>query len=143
VRGVRSVAVALCLAGLAVGCDGNDSGSTTGANAEAPTISNLVVSQGADSTLSFRMTATDLQGDMLGGNCNVTVAGFNTAAPIVPASVAAGSATAAVIVCTVGVTPGFTGVTITGAVSISDARGNMSNQLPFTTTLPQRRAGSI
>jgi hypothetical protein len=143
VRGVRSVAVALCLVSLTAACDGTDSSSTSGANVAAPTISNLVISDGADRTLLFQVTATDPQGDMLGGTCNLIAAGFNVTGQIVPAPGSPGSATAAVIVCTVGVAPAFTGVTITGTISISDARGNTSNQLPFTTTLPQRRAGSL
>lgn len=141
-RGVRRVAVALCLAGLTAACDGTDS-ATSGTNVSAPTISDLVISEGPDRTLLFQVTATDPQGDMLGGTCNLSVAGFDATGQITPAPGTSSTATTATIVCTVGVASGFTGVTITGALSISDIRGHTSNQLPFTTTLPERRAGSI
>ena len=142
-RGTRCVAILVCLAGLTAACNSPGSSSISGTSVAAPTISDLVISEGQDRTLIFQVTASDPQGDMLGGTCNLSAAGFNATGQITPAPGTSSSATTATISCTVGVAPGFTGATITGAISISDVQGNTSNQLPFTTTLPERRARSI
>lgn len=127
--------------GLAAGCTTSDS--STGPTMSVPTISNLTVSSGANETVVFRVTATDPDGDIVGGSCTIHAAGFDVGATIVAAPGAPASATTAVVACTVGVTPGFSGMTISGTLSITDVRGNPSNQLAFTTTLPERIAGAI
>jgi hypothetical protein len=89
-------------------------------------------------TMVFRATASDPDGDIVGGTCTIHAAGFDVSATIVAAPDAPANATSAVVSCTVGVTPDARGTTITCFLSISDIRGNPSNQLPFTTTLPER-----
>jgi len=109
----------------------------------APTISNLTIADGGGQTVVFRVTATDPDGDLAGGSCIIHAAGFDVSAMIVAAPGAPATATTAVLACTVGVTPGASGTTISGTLSITDARGNPSNHLAFTTTLPERPTGVI
>jgi hypothetical protein len=91
----------------------------------------------------FRVTATDPDGDLAGGSCIIHAIGFDVGATIVAAPGSPTSATTAVLACTVSVTPGASGLTISGTLSITDARGNPSNHLAFTTTLPERLVGAI
>jgi hypothetical protein len=140
VRGVRHATVLLCALGWSVGC-GNSSGST-GSNPAAPTIADLRTSSDtATRTLTFRMTARDLQGDIVGGTCNITAPGFINASglivadPGVPANLTSG-----VVRCTITVPPGLTGTVFRGTISVSDLHGDTSNILTFDTTLPERRA---
>ena len=115
----------------------------TGPSASVPTIADLVVSPGGNQTVVFRVTATDPDGDIAGGSCIIHAAGFDVGATIVLGPGAPATATTAVVTCTVVVSPGASGLTIDGALSITDSRGNPSNQLSFTTTLPERLAGPI
>ena len=109
----------------------------------APTISNLTISDGGSQTVVFRVTAMDPDGDLAGGSCIIHAVGFDVSATIVAAPGSAANATTAVLACTVSVTPGASGLTISGTLSITDARGNPSNHLAFTTTLPERLVGPI
>jgi hypothetical protein len=89
------------------------------------------------------MTATDPQGDVVGGTCNLTAPGFvNIAGVIVAAPGVPANLTAGVVTCSVTVPPGFTGVPFNGSVSVSDLLGNTSNQLTFSTTLPERTSSA-
>ena len=115
----------------------------TGASASAPMITDLTISSGASQTVVFRVTATDADGDIVGGTCVIHAAGFDVSVTIVGGPGASTSATTAVVACTVAVSPGASGQTISGTLSITDVRGNPSNQLPFMTTLPERIAGTI
>jgi hypothetical protein len=94
-------------------------------------------------TVVFRVTAVDPDGDIVGGTCIIHAAGFDVGAAIVGAPGAPANATTAVVTCTVDVAPGASGTTISGTLSITDVRGNPSNHLAFTTTLPERIAGAI
>lgn len=139
---LRRLAVLLSVAGASFGCGGSSSGSS-GSSADAPTISNLTISKGADLSLSFRMDVADPDGDTVGGTCNITAPGFvNASATIVANPGVAPNATSGPLTCTLFVAPGFTGTPISGTISVTDARGKTSNQLSFSTTLPERRAGS-
>jgi len=115
----------------------------TGASPSAPTISDLTISSGPNETVVFRVTAADPDGDLAGGNCIVHAGGFDVGATIVLGPGAPANATRAIVACTVSVSPGASGLTISGTLSITDVRGNPSNHLAFTTTLPERRAGAI
>jgi hypothetical protein len=94
-------------------------------------------------TMVFRVTASDPDGDIVGGTCTIHAAGVDVSATIVAAPDAPANTTSAVVSCTVGVTPDASGTTISGTHSISDTRGNPSNQLAFTTTLPEQRVRVI
>jgi hypothetical protein len=88
------------------------------------------------------MSATDVQGDIVGGTCNLTTSDFNGTGVITGGPGVPPSATAVTVVCTVAVEPGFTGTVIAGTISVTDAAGNTSNILSFTTALPERTRGS-
>jgi hypothetical protein len=135
------VVLAVWAAGLAAGCTSD--ATMTSPSASAPTISDLTISSGSDQTLVFRVTATDPYGDLAGGTCIVHAASFDVGATIVTAPGAPAGATTAVVACTVAVSPGASGLTISGTLSVTDAHGNPSNHLAFTTTLPERLAGAI
>ena len=115
----------------------------TGSSASVPTISDLTISPGGNQTVVFRVTATDADGDIAGGSCIIHAAGFDVGATIVLGPGAPANATTAVVTCTVSVSSGASGLTINGALSITDSQGNSSNQIPFTTTLPERPAVPI
>jgi len=115
----------------------------TGPSASVPTISDLSISSGANQTVVFRVTAVDPDGDLAGGSCIVHAGGFDVSATIVVGPGTPANATTAVVACTVAVSPGASGLTISGTLSITDVRGNPSNHLAFTTTLPERRVGAI
>jgi hypothetical protein len=136
----RRVVLALCTAALAAGCTESP---VTGPSASVPTISDLTISAGGNQTVVFRVTTTDPDGDIAGGSCIIHAAGFDVGATIVLGPGAPANSTTAVVTCTVTVSPGASGLTINGALSITDSRGNPSNQIPFTTTLPERPAVAI
>jgi hypothetical protein len=138
----RRVVLSLWAAGLAAGCTASDS-TMTGPSASAPTISDLTISSGANQTVVFRVTARDPDGDIAGGTCVIRAEDFDVSATIVVGPGAPASATTAVVACTVAVSPGASGQTINGMLSITDVQGNPSNHLGFTTTLPERRAGAV
>jgi len=133
----RRVAFGLWAVGSAAGCTAANS-TMTGPAMSAPTISDLTVTPGGNQTVIFRVTAMDPDADIVGGTCIIHAAGFDMSAPIVGPTGTPTNATAAVVACTVDVTPDASGTLISGTLSITDVRGNPSNHLAFTTTLPER-----
>src|SRR5262245_13653716 len=107
----RRVVLALWAAGLAAGCTTSDSG-MTGPSASVPTISDLTICSGANQTVVFRVIATDSDGDLAGGSCIVHAGGFDVSATIVVGPGTPANATTAVVACTVAVSPGASGLTI-------------------------------
>lgn len=138
--GIRRVAVALCGMSLAWGCGSSDS---SGPDASAPTISNLIVFTGPNRTLVLQMGAADPDADLVGGDCILAALGFTGTPVMTVASAVPPSATAPLTVtCTLSVPSGLTGRPISGTISVRDAQGNASNQLAFSATLPERPRGS-
>lgn len=138
--GIRRVAVVLVGMGLGAGCGSSD---PSGPNPSAPTVANLSVATGPDRTLLFQMSATDPEGDIVGGRCifrSTTFVGnpLMTVTTAVPPN-----ATAPLrVTCALTVPSGFTGQLMRGTIGIADVRGNASNELTFVTTLPERPRGS-
>jgi hypothetical protein len=141
VSGIRHVAVVTLVGlGLGMGCGSSDS---SGPNRSAPTISDLVVLNGTNRALLLRMSATDPQGDVPGGSCifrSTTFSGdpIMTVTAVVPPNPTA----PLTVTCTLTVPSGLTGQLLRGIIAIADASGNVSNQLGFTTTLPEGTRGS-
>lgn len=138
--GIRRVVVVLVGMGLSGGCGSSD---PSGPNPSAPTVTNLSVLAGPTRTLLFRMSATDPEGDIVGGRCifrSTTFIGI----PImtVTTAVPPNSTAPLTVTCTLTIPSGFTGQPMSGTIGIADVRGNASNQLTFATTLPERRRGS-
>ena len=139
-NGIQHVAVLLCGLALGWGCGSDDA---SGPTVSAPTISNLIVSTGPNRTLVFQMGAADPDADLIGGHCTLTAAGFTgTPTMTVASAVPPNPATPLTVTCTLSVPSQAAGQSVGGTISISDARGNASNQLAFSATLPERRRGS-
>jgi hypothetical protein len=82
------------------------------------------------------MDATDPDGDIQGGQCTFRSLIF-VGVPVIVVTPAM-PPDPLVVTCTVTVPAGFTGQPLSGTIGIADAAGNVSNQLGFTTTLPER-----
>lgn len=124
---------------LALGCGDSDS---SGPSTPAPIISNLIVSTGPNRTLVFQMGASDPDADLVGGHCTFTALGFAGLPTMsVAAAVPPNPNAPLTVTCTLPVPVGLTGRPVTGTIGVSDAKGNASNTLRFTATLPEHLRG--